>query len=58
MLRVAAHELTHFIEQWNAKAYKSLRDLLLDYYYSKDYDTVRGLVQEQMDQAEIGRAHV
>jgi hypothetical protein len=58
MLRVAAHELTHFIEQWNAKAYKRLRDLLLDYYYSKDYDTVRGLVQEQMDLAEANGQHL
>lgn len=52
MMRVAAHELTHYIEQWNPKGYQSLRDLLLDYYYQKDYDTVRGLVQEQIELAQ------
>ena len=52
MMRVAAHELTHYIEQWNPKGYQSLRDLLLDYYYQKDYDTVRSLVQEQLELAQ------
>ena len=52
MMRVAAHELTHYIEQWNPKGYQSLRDLLLDYYYQKDYDTVRALVQEQLELAQ------
>ncbi len=52
MMRVAAHELTHYIEQWNPKGYQSLRELLLDYYYQKDYDTVRALVQEQLELAQ------
>ena len=52
MMRVAAHELTHYIEQWNPKGYQSLRELLLDYYYQKDYDTVRSLVQEQLELAQ------
>ena len=52
MMRVAAHELTHYIEQWNPKGYQSLRELLLDYYYQKDYDTVRALVQEQIELAQ------
>ena len=52
MMRVAAHELTHYIEQWNPKGYQSLRNLLLDYYYQKDYDTVRSLVQEQLELAQ------
>ncbi|MBQ9721370.1 MAG: hypothetical protein IJV64_11860, partial [Oscillospiraceae bacterium] len=49
ILRTAAHELTHFIQSWSPAQYKRLRSFLLDYYYGEGQDTVKGLVQEQLE---------
>ena len=49
LIRTAAHELTHFIKDWSPAQYKRLREFLLSYYYSTDNNTVKRLIQEQMD---------
>lgn len=49
ILRTAAHELTHFIQDWSPAMYKRYREFLLDYYYGTDKDTIKRLIQEQFD---------
>ena len=49
LIRTAAHELTHFIQDWSPAMYKKYREFLLDYYYGTDKNTVKTLIQEQLD---------
>jgi len=49
LIRTAAHELTHFIQDWSPAMYKKYREFLLDYYYGTDKNTVKTLIQEQLE---------
>lgn len=49
IMRTAAHELTHFIQDWSPAMFNKYRKFLLDFYYSSDNDTVKRLLQEQYD---------
>lgn len=51
ILRTAAHELTHVIQQWSPQEYANLRDFLLESYYGQGENTVAQLIQHQMDVA-------
>lgn len=52
MLRTAAHETTHFIENWSPNEYAKLRDFLVEFYHGKGKDTLNALVYAEMDRAE------
>ena len=52
IMRAAAHELTHVIQQWSPEKYTQLQDKLIKYYYSTGKDTLRELIGGQMEKAE------
>lgn len=52
IMRAAAHELTHVIQQWSPEKYTQLQDKLIEYYYSTGKDTLRELIGGQMQKAE------
>lgn len=57
MMRAAAHELTHVLKEWSPDKYIKLQDELTKYYYSTGENTLRELVQRQIDLAKTdGRA--
>lgn len=49
MLRTTAHELTHFIQQYNAEAYSKLRDFIVDRYYEADRKAFEAEVKRIID---------
>ena len=48
MMRIAGHELTHYIQSESAELYEELRDYLLSYYGGIGSDTVNNLIARQM----------
>lgn len=52
ILRTAAHEVTHFIENWNPQEYETMRDFLVEYYHGTGEDTLNDLVYMAMAKAE------
>ena len=52
MLRTAAHETTHFIENWSPNEYAKLRDFLVEFYHGKGENTLNALVLREIDVAQ------
>ena len=52
LMKAAAHELTHMLKEWSPEKYSSYQDMLIKYYYSTGKDTLRTLVEQQMEKAD------
>lgn len=50
ILWTAAHELTHFLRDWNADSFVTLSDFLMEAYRGSDVD-VEALIQAQIEKA-------
>ena len=53
ILWTAAHELTHFLRDWNADSFVTLSDFLMEAYRGSDVD-VEALIQAQIEKAAAG----
>ena len=51
VMRTAAHELTHVIQEWSPEKYTKLQDMLIKYYYSTGKNTLNEMIQAQKDKA-------
>lgn len=51
VMKAAAHEFTHVIQEWSPEKYTQLQDMLVKYYYSTGNTTLREMVQSQIDKA-------
>ena len=49
IMRTAAHELTHYIQETSPKMYANLKKAIIDTYYKDSEDTFAGLVREKQD---------
>lgn len=49
IMRTAAHELTHYIQEASPKMYADLKKAIIDTYYKGSEDTFAGLVREKQD---------
>lgn len=49
IMRTAAHELTHYIQETSPKMYADLKKAIIDTYYKGSEDTFAGLVREKQD---------
>lgn len=49
IMRTAAHELTHYIQEASPKLYADLKKAIIDTYYKGSEDTFAGLVREKQD---------
>lgn len=49
VMRTAAHELTHYIQEASPKMYADLKKAIIDTYYKGSEDTFAGLVREKQD---------
>lgn len=51
VMRAAAHELTHVIQEWSPEKYTKLQDMLIKYYYSTGKNTLNEMIQAQKTKA-------
>ena len=51
IMRAAAHEFTHVIRNWSPDKYREMEDMLVNYYYSTGENTLKVLVQGQIEKA-------
>ena len=49
IIRTAAHELTHYIQEASPQMYADLKKAIIDTYYKGSEDTFAGLVREKQD---------
>lgn len=49
IMRTAAHELTHYIQETSPQMYADLKKAIIDTYYKGSEDTFAGLVREKQD---------
>ena len=49
VMRTAAHELTHYIQEASPQMYADLKKAIIDTYYKGSEDTFAGLVREKQD---------
>ena len=49
IMRTAAHELTHYIQEASPQMYADLKKAIIDTYYKGSEDTFAGLVREKQD---------
>ena len=49
VMRTAAHELTHYIQEASPQMYADLKKAIIDTYYKGSEDTFAGLIREKQD---------
>lgn len=49
IMRTAAHELTHYIQETSPQMYADLKKAIIDTYYKGNADTFAGLVRDKQD---------
>lgn len=49
VMRTAAHELTHYIQEASPQMYANLKKAIIDTYYKGNADTFAGLVRDKQD---------